>query len=174
MGSVNGFLYQKLLPFASSFWLTVSTLFLALFGFLNRAMSRFKRNYLEPGGEAKEPKVEVSGFKEIKEIDELDEKETPSEAKEPEDEIYKSKETKEVDELEKTETPNFCFKFQFQSYRDEDEPVVLRSVTPASTSKYEFLSGRRWRVGVLSDKDFARKESETESVREEIEKTFCT
>ncbi|KAJ6369968.1 hypothetical protein OIU76_028267 [Salix suchowensis] len=202
MGSVNGLLYQKLLPFASSFWLTVSTLFLALFGFLNRTMFRFKRNYLEPGGEAKEPKVEVSGFKEIKEIDELDEKETPSEAKEPEDEIYKSKETKEVDELEKTETPNFCFKFQFQSYRDEDEPVVLRSVTPASTSKYQFLSGKNFshyleepevvsltvkelyagsdgdsignkekmESGVLSDKDFARKESETESVREEIEK----
>ncbi|KAB5516375.1 hypothetical protein DKX38_027023 [Salix brachista] len=202
MGSVNGFLYQKLLPFASSFWLTVSTLFLALFGFLNRTMSRFKRNYLEPEGEAKEPKVEVSGFKEIKEIDELDEKETPSEAKEPEVEIYKSKETKEVDELEKTETPNFCFKFQFQSYRDEDEPVVLRSVTPASTSKYEFLSGKNFshyleepevvsltmkelyagsdgdsignkekmESGVLSDKDFARKESEAESVREEIEK----
>ncbi|KAJ6683899.1 hypothetical protein OIU85_007582 [Salix viminalis] len=144
MGSVNGFLYQKLLPFASSFWLTVSTLFLALFGFLNRTMFRFKRNYLEPEGEAKEPKVEVSGFKEIKEIDELEEKETPSEAKEPEVEIYKSKETKEVDELEKTETPNFCFKFQFQSYRDEDEPVVLRSVTPASTSKYEFLSGKNF------------------------------
>ncbi|KAF9663727.1 hypothetical protein SADUNF_Sadunf17G0082200 [Salix dunnii] len=201
MGSANGFIYQKLLPFASSFWLNVSTLFLALFGFFNRTMSRFKRNDLEPEGEAMEPEVEVSGFKEIKEIDGQEEKETPSEAKEPEVEIYESKETKEVDELEKTETPNFCFKFQFQSYRDEDEPFVLSSVTPASTSKYEFLPRKNFShylvepevvsltvkelyagsdgdsIGnkekmeseVLSDKDLARKESEAESVREEIE-----
>ncbi|XP_024444935.2 uncharacterized protein LOC7495970 isoform X2 [Populus trichocarpa] len=201
MGSVNGFLYRKLLPFASSFWLSVSTLFLALFGFFNRTMFRFKSNNLEPEGEAKVPEVEVSEFKEIKEIDELDEKEIPSEAKEPEVEVYEFKETKEVDELKEKETPKFFFKFQFQTYREEDEPVVLSSVTPASTNKYEFLSGKNFshyleepevvsltvkelyadsdgdsidykekmESGVLSDKDFAKKESEAESVREEIE-----
>jgi hypothetical protein len=156
---------------------------------------------LEPEGEAKVPEVEVSEFKEIKEIDELDEKEIPSEAKEPEVEVYEFKETKEVDELKEKETPKFFFKFQFQTYREEDEPVVLSSVTPASTNKYEFLSGKNFshyleepevvsltvkelyadsdgdsidykekmESGVLSDKDFAKKESEAESVREEIE-----
>ncbi|XP_073262019.1 uncharacterized protein [Populus alba] len=201
MGSVNGFLYRKLLPFASSFWLSVSTLFLVLFAFFNRTMFRFKSNNLEPEGEAKVPEVEVSEFKEIKEIDELDEKEMPSEAKEPEVEVYEFKETKEVDELKEKETPKFFFKFQFQTYREEDEPVVLNSVTPASTNKYEFLSGKNFshyleepevgsltvkelyadsdgdsidykekmESGVSSDKDFAKKESEAESVREEIE-----
>ena len=156
---------------------------------------------MEPEGEAKVPEVEVSEFKEIKEIDELDEKEIPSEAKEPEVEVYEFKETKEVDELKEKETPKFFFKFQFQTYREEDEPVVLSSVTPASTNKYEFLSGKNFshyleepevvsltvkelyadsdgdsidykekmESGVLSDKDFAKKESEAESVREEIE-----
>ncbi|XP_011010601.1 PREDICTED: uncharacterized protein LOC105115419 isoform X3 [Populus euphratica] len=201
MGSVNEFLYRKLLPFAPSFWLSVSTLFLALFGFLNRTMLRFKSNNLEPEGEAKVPEVEVSEFMDIKEIDELDEKEIPSEATEPEVEVYEFKETKEVDELKEKETPKFFFKFQFQTYREEDEPVVLSSVTPASTSKYEFLSGKNFshyleepevvslpvkelyadsdgdsidykekmESGFLSDKDFAKKESEAESVREEIE-----
>lgn len=201
MGSVNGFLYRKLLPFASSFWLSVSTLFLALFGFFNRTLFRFKSNNLEPKGEAKVPEVEVSESKEIKEIDQLEEKEMPSEAKEPEVEVYEFKETKEVDELKEKETPKFFFKFQFQTYREEDEPVVLNSVTPASTNKYEFLSGKNFshyleepevgsltvkelyadsdgdsidykekmESGVSSDKDFAKKESEAESVREEIE-----
>lgn len=201
MGSVNGFLYRKLLPFASSFWLSVSTLFLVLFAFFNRTMFRFKSNNLEPEGEAKVPEVEVSESKEIKEIDQLEEKEMPSEAKEPEVEVYEFKETKEVDELKEKETPKFFFKFQFQTYRAEDEPVVLSSVTPASTNKYEFLSGKNFshyleepevgsltvkelyadsdgdsidykekmESGVSSDKDFAKKESEAESVREEIE-----
>ncbi|XP_034888859.1 uncharacterized protein [Populus alba] len=125
----------------------------------------------------------------------------PSEAKEPEVEVYEFKETKEVDELKEKETPKFFFKFQFQTYREEDEPVVLNSVTPASTNKYEFLSGKNFshyleepevgsltvkelyadsdgdsidykekmESGVSSDKDFAKKESEAESVREEIE-----
>ncbi|XP_011012817.1 PREDICTED: uncharacterized protein LOC105116991 isoform X2 [Populus euphratica] len=145
--------------------------------------------------EAKEPKVEVS---------ELEEKERPSqkEAKEPAVGVSKFMETKEVDELEEKETPKFFFKFQFQTYREEDEPVLSSSVPPPSTNKYEFLSERDFshyleepevvsltvkelyagsngeffankkimEDGVLSDKDFAEKESESEagSVREEI------
>jgi hypothetical protein len=154
--------------------------------------------------EAKEPEVEVSEFKGAKEMNELEEKERPSkkEAKEPEVGVSEFMETKEVDELEEKETPKFFFKFQFQTYREEDEPVLLSSVPPTSTNKYELLSERDFshylekpevvsltvkelyagsngeffankkimEDGVLSDKDFAEKESESEaeSVREEI------
>ncbi|CAK7328003.1 unnamed protein product [Dovyalis caffra] len=92
--------------------------------------------------EDNEPEAEASEFKETNEIDDLEEEERTSqnEAKETEVEVSEFKEAKEVDELEEKETPKFVFKFQFQTYREEDEPVVLSSVPPTSTNKYEFLS----------------------------------
>ncbi|KAF9684187.1 hypothetical protein SADUNF_Sadunf04G0091900 [Salix dunnii] len=199
MGSVNAFLYQKLLPSAASFWLSVTTLFLSLFGFLNRTMIRVKS---DKSLEVKEPEVEVCEFKGTNGMDELEEKERPGQkrAEEPEVGVFEFKETKEVDELEENETPKFFFKFQFQTYREEGEPVVLSSVPPTSSDKYELLSEKDFshyleepevvsltvkelhagsngefhagkeimEDGVLSGKGFAEKESEAESVREEI------
>lgn len=152
--------------------------------------------------EVKEPEVEVSEFKGIEGMDELEEKERPGQkqAEEPEVGVSEFKETNEADELEEKETPNFFFKFQFQTYREEGEPAVLSSVPPTSTNKYEHLSEKDFshyleepedaslavkelhagsngeflankeimEDGVLSDKGFAEKESEAESVREEI------
>ncbi|KAF2315149.1 hypothetical protein GH714_038265 [Hevea brasiliensis] len=45
MGSVSGFLHQKLILFADSFWVSVSALFLTLFGFFHRTIFRVKRNF---------------------------------------------------------------------------------------------------------------------------------
>uniref|UniRef100_A0A6N2NGD8 Ribosomal protein L34Ae n=1 Tax=Salix viminalis TaxID=40686 RepID=A0A6N2NGD8_SALVM len=199
MGFANAFLYQKLLPSAASFWLSVTILFLSLFGFFSRAMIRVKS---DKSLEVKEPEVEVSEFKGIEGMDELEEKERPGQkqAEEPEVGVCEFKETNEADELEEKETPNFFFKFQFQTYREEGEPAVLSSVPPTSTNKYghlsekdfshyleepedaslavkelhagsngEFLANKEiMEDGVLSDKGFAEKESEAESVREEI------
>ncbi|KAJ6423575.1 hypothetical protein OIU84_024530 [Salix udensis] len=144
MGFANAFLYQKLLPSAASFWLSVTILFLSLFGFFSRAMIRVKS---DKSLEVKEPEVEVSEFKGIEGMDELEEKERPGQkqAEEPEVGVSEFKETNEADELEEKETPNFFFKFQFQTYREEGEPAVLSSVPPTSTNKY----------GHLSEKDFS-------------------
>ncbi|KAJ6926905.1 hypothetical protein NC651_011105 [Populus alba x Populus x berolinensis] len=162
MGSVNAFLYKKLLPFAASFWLSVSTLFLSLFGFFDRTMFRVKS---DKSLEAKEPEVEVPEFKGAKEMNELEEKERPSqkEAKEPEVGVSEFMETKEVDELEEKETPKFFFKFQFQTYREEDEPVLLSSVPPTSTNKYEFLS----------EKDFSHYLEEPEVVSLTVKELYA-
>ncbi|KAJ6364957.1 hypothetical protein OIU76_029855 [Salix suchowensis] len=139
MGFANAFLYQKLLPSAASFWLSFTILLLSLFGFFSRAMIRVKS---DKSLEVKEPEVEVSEFKGIEGMDEIEEKERPGQkqAEEPEVGVSEFKETNEADELEEKETPNFFFKFQFQTYREEGEPAVLSSVPPTSTTKYEHLS----------------------------------
>ncbi|XP_021673176.2 uncharacterized protein LOC110659520 isoform X3 [Hevea brasiliensis] len=150
MGSVYVFLYQKLILFADSFWFSVSALFLALFGFFNRTIFRVKANdssqtnnsnclelnsnCVEQEAEAKGPGLESNCM------------EQESEAKEPEVYITEFINKKENADLEEEETPKFFFKFQFQSYREDYEPVVSGFVSSSSTNKYEFLSGKDSRL----------------------------
>ncbi|KDP27144.1 hypothetical protein JCGZ_19843 [Jatropha curcas] len=64
------------------------------------------------------------------------------EAKKPEIDGTEPNDTKENDEFEEEETPKFFFKFQFQTYKENYEPIVSDFVSSTSTTanKYEVLS----------------------------------
>ncbi|KAG8662338.1 hypothetical protein MANES_01G090500v8 [Manihot esculenta] len=137
MGYVYGFLHQKLILFAHSFWFSVS----ALFGSFNRAIFRMKGNdskqtnnsnrlelNSEQQAEAKGPEFESNCMEQA--------------AKEPEVDLNEFRGTKENADSEEEETPRFLFKFRFQSYRENYEPVVSDFISSSSTNKYEFLPGK--------------------------------
>ncbi|KAJ4823936.1 hypothetical protein Tsubulata_009772 [Turnera subulata] len=124
MGSINRFVYQKLVLFSSSFWVSVSTLFLTLFGFLNKTVFRGKETKKSPANNSSIENFDSTPM----------EKET--ETKEP------ICDTKDDDDLGETESPKFFFKFKYQSFREDHELLVPNSIPSTSTSKYQFLSGK--------------------------------
>ncbi|KAJ9147628.1 hypothetical protein P3X46_029765 [Hevea brasiliensis] len=146
MGSVSGFLHQKLILFADSFWVSVSALFLTLFGFFHRTIFRVKRNFssqinnsnclelssncVEQETRAKKPELNSNCV------------EQESEAEEPEVGIAEFRSTKENADFEEEETTKFFFKFQFQTYREDCEQVFSDFVSSRSANKYEFSFGK--------------------------------
>lgn len=119
MGSVNGFLYQNLILFVSTFWVSLCTLLLTLFAFLRRAFFRFKRTRDPPTNNPSCNSYDSSSLG------------IGTEAKES------PVVTKEDDCLGRTESPNFVFKFKYQTYRDDHEVLATNLA-----KKYEFLSGK--------------------------------
>ncbi|OAY56808.1 uncharacterized protein LOC110607353 isoform X2 [Manihot esculenta] len=144
MGSLNGFLHQKLIPFAGFFWVSVSALFLILFDFFNRTIFRVEGNSfqtinskcLEFNPNCAEHEAEA---KELELISDFMEQEP--EAEEPEVGTTECRSTTENADLEE-ETPKFFFKFQFQTYREDCERDFSNFVSSRTTNKYEFSSGK--------------------------------
>ncbi|EEF28325.1 uncharacterized protein LOC8278104 isoform X1 [Ricinus communis] len=122
MGSVNVFLRKKLVFCVDSFWVSVSTLFLALFHFLSGAICRVKDDDFSQRNDLSctEQEANVTEFEDTKENDVL--------AKEEEE--------------EEEETPQFFFKFQYQTYGENHKPFVSNSVSTATTNKYAVLSSK--------------------------------
>ncbi|KAK2655095.1 hypothetical protein Ddye_008147 [Dipteronia dyeriana] len=125
MGSVHGFLYQKMFLFDGSFWVSVSTLFLALFGLFSKFLYRAQVDE----SSCENNQVESKPMKPEAEF------EVPKPEKTEND--Y---EEKEEEEEEEEETPNFIFKFEFQTCKELNEinKEKLDSVPSTSTNKYEF------------------------------------
>ncbi|KAF2299208.1 hypothetical protein GH714_030968 [Hevea brasiliensis] len=106
-------------------------------------------NCVEQEAEAKGPELESNCM------------EQESEAKEPEVYITEFINKKENADLEEEETPKFFFKFQFQSYREDYEPVVSGFVSSSSTNK-EIIEKT-----ILPSEKFEEQKSEAESIHEE-------
>ncbi|CAL1392122.1 unnamed protein product [Linum trigynum] len=214
MGSSSSGTTRKLLPFAASFWVCFSTLFLALFRFLTgttttAALGRAETSgaavyvakssdFVEPGELPEmgtEPGIEaesdVSEFRdevtEVKDdsgdekspklVDFVEPEELAEIGAEPEIEtgtdFFECRVVKEEkdDSGDEKKSPKFMFKFEYQSYREEEEQEhiefelssPLDSIPTASTtSKYEFLSG----------KDFSHYVEEPEAVRLTVKECF--
>ncbi|KAK3212704.1 hypothetical protein Dsin_017410 [Dipteronia sinensis] len=152
MGSVHGFLYQKMFLFDGAFWVSVSTLFLAMFGLFSKFIYRVQ------GDESSCENNQVES--------------TPMKA-EAEFEVPKPEKTENDYEEEEEETPKFIFKFEFQTCKElnESNKENLDSVPSTSTNKYEFkpekhLSGF---IEEPEDVSFTVKELFSDSNEEEKE-----
>ncbi|KAL5805559.1 hypothetical protein ACOSQ4_028292 [Xanthoceras sorbifolium] len=97
MGSVHGFLYQKMGLFGGAFWVSVSTLFLVLFGIISKFFYRVDSLTVP-----------------VMENNQVDS--TPMEP-EAEFELRKPEKT----EADEEESPKFIFKFEFQTYKEFNE-----------------------------------------------------
>ncbi|KAJ8750353.1 hypothetical protein K2173_014268 [Erythroxylum novogranatense] len=125
MGSVNRFLYQKLIFLAACFWVSVFTLFRTLFRLCKRTIFRIKwRTGSQPDNSNFTPNS--TGKKAEHLIPEID----------------VTNDTEESGYVEESDSPKFTFKFQYQTYKEENEPVCSNSTTSTSTNKYEFSSAK--------------------------------
>ncbi|CAN1845067.1 hypothetical protein LINPERHAP1_LOCUS37706 [Linum perenne] len=138
---------KKLLPFAAFLWVSFSTLFIALFRFLS-GTPNFRMETTSSG---------VS----IAKSSNLIEPEIPETENEP-----GSLEVSECEGLEEEkhnsddDKPKFVFKFEYQTYREEQIEHDLPS--SSSTNKYEFLPGE----------DLSRSIKEPEAVRLTVKECF--
>ncbi|KAF8390210.1 hypothetical protein HHK36_024732 [Tetracentron sinense] len=136
-GSVNEFLYKKMVLFGGSFWFSVYTNMLYLFKLINRYLFRFQ-------GDESSLEDDSSSSVIICQKD----NQTVSNCIEPEHEPeIIDFENSEYDGFDEKETPKFCFKFQFPPFEDtsrsngESEDFVSPEKSPnTSTSKYQFMS----------------------------------
>ncbi|TXG57546.1 hypothetical protein EZV62_015375 [Acer yangbiense] len=154
MGSIHGFLYQKMFLFDGAFWVSVSTLFLAMFRFFSKFFYRVQ------GDESSCENNQVES--------------TPMKP-EAEFEVPKPEKTEKgyEEEEEGDETPKFIFKFEFQTCKElnESNKENLDSVPSTNSNKYEFkpekhLSGF---IEEPEDVSFTVKELFSDSNEEEKE-----
>lgn len=144
IGAVNGVLYQKMALFGTSFWVSVSSLFLALFGFVNRSFFRFLG---EETNQKKNPDCLAADPQEKNLLESVyNQSEDESRENTGPDMIEFFEENME----DEKESSNLLFKFEFQtrtyqkfstSYRGYDGNVGSSSGALLSANKYEFMSG---------------------------------
>ncbi|XVF58266.1 hypothetical protein PTKIN_Ptkin07bG0051100 [Pterospermum kingtungense] len=130
---INMFLSRKMLPFGGFFLVSIAALFLSLFDFFSKVLSRIQRNKLYQINNPIPNPVEQQ---------KSDTEEKTEEAK-PEAIELKGEESEDVEEKE---SPKFLFKFQYQTqtfeeFSKKNHNVGLESVPSTCSNKYEFKSG---------------------------------
>uniref|UniRef100_A0A5B7A3U0 Ribosomal protein L34Ae n=1 Tax=Davidia involucrata TaxID=16924 RepID=A0A5B7A3U0_DAVIN len=145
MGPANQFLYQKLVLFAGTFWVSVSTYLLPLFGFIRTYLFRFKTNdrSVENNSNYSEITSEENNKKVSNHIS--PEPETELESKEDVIDLTAS----ENDGFDEKERPKVCFQFKFPTFEEfsisnggNSSSLSSGEASTMSTSKYEFMSGK--------------------------------
>ncbi|CAN0857716.1 hypothetical protein LINGRAHAP2_LOCUS6884 [Linum grandiflorum] len=123
-----GYISRKLLPFAAAFWVSICTLFLALFRFITGTPNFRVENgvSIAKGSNLIEPEIP----------------ETEKEMVSPDVSEYEALEEEEEEEKHhnsEDEKPKFVFKFEYQTFREDDIEHDLPY--SSSSKKYEFLLG---------------------------------
>eukprot|EP00261_Vitis_vinifera_P039298 XP_019080541.1 PREDICTED: uncharacterized protein LOC100268097 isoform X2 [Vitis vinifera] len=193
MGSVNQFLYQKMVLFAQSFWVSVSTYLLPLFSFIFRYFFRFQED--DKSG-TKNLNLNWNGSEnppqEIKQTD-LNCADPDKEAETEDGEEAELDAVKLEDSEVEEETPKSFLSFKFQAYEEfaktlggNGDPVSPETM---STNKHEFMHGKEVSSfmeepeavsftvkelytnsndGSSQENDFSQQNSEAEAVHGEV------
>ncbi|RVW59718.1 hypothetical protein CK203_098234 [Vitis vinifera] len=193
MGSVNQFLYQKMVLFAQSFWVSVSTYLLPLFSFIFRYFFRFQE---DDKSETKNLNLNWNGSEnppqEIKQTD-LNCADPDKEAETEDGEEAELDAVKLEDSEVEEETPKSFLSFKFQAYEEfaktlggNGDPVSPETM---STNKHEFMHGKEVSSfmeepeavsftvkelytnsndGSSQENDFSQQNSEAEAVHGEV------